>query len=245
MRLEFVVETATSMYSSKYGKYTALISYLIYFCSQTFKSDAPNQCLVIIQCDAGYSNGDLIACARYRIYDLRAKADKGMVTHVLFIIYLPRQSVNSSFISFLGDPWVSSHIDDLRPTTDDTVISASEAIMLTISELFFGVSYAETVFKDTGKVEDEDGVSNKFSDKLSAQEASKKIPNESEVVQVDQIKQDAIQVQRPPLYRRLYGCIQAAVSRLKDVTIKRSIKRVKILVDLIPEEPPVYSELGD
>ena len=105
-----------------------------------FKCDEaamPGKRLVIIQCDSGHEIGDLIACARYRIYDLRAKADQRQVTHVVFIIHLPHHVASSSFVGFQGDPWVSSHVDDLRTTTD-TAVSANEAIGLTISELFLG-----------------------------------------------------------------------------------------------------------
>ncbi len=98
---------------------------------------APEKCVVIIQCDSGHLNGDLIACARYRIYDLRTKADEMQMTHVLFIIHLPQQVASSSFVGFQGDPWISSHIDDLRPTSENAV-SANLAIGLTISELFLG-----------------------------------------------------------------------------------------------------------
>lgn len=92
---------------------------------------------MIIQCDSGHLFGDLIACARYRLYDLRAKTDDEQITHVVFIIHLPHQVASSSFVGFQGDPWISSHIDDLRPTSNSAV-SASEAIGLTISELFLG-----------------------------------------------------------------------------------------------------------
>lgn len=93
---------------------------------------------MIIQCDLGSVTGDLIACARYRIYDLRAKADAEQRTHVLFIIHLTHQAVGS-FIGFQGDPWVSYHIDDLSTNTENTV-SASEAIGLSLVELFRGQS---------------------------------------------------------------------------------------------------------
>ena len=97
--------------------------------------------LLVIQCDSGHMNGDLIACARYRIYDERVKAlvkkERG-VTHVLFIINLPHQVLASSrFVGFQGDPWISAHIDDLRPTSGDT-IDPLNAISATISELFIG-----------------------------------------------------------------------------------------------------------
>ena len=106
--------------------------------SQTF--------LVIIQCDSGHRNSDLIACARYRIYDeaVRAKnknriQNRGSgITHVLFMIRLPPQEVKSQFVGFQGDPWISVHIDDLRQTSEATVIP-EQAINAKLSELFIGV----------------------------------------------------------------------------------------------------------
>ena len=95
-------------------------------------------CLLIIQCDSGHN----IACARYRIYDMRAKAllSKSQwipITHVLFIIHLPVQAVQSSFVSFQGDPWVSCHIDELR-ASEEGAITLEEAQGVSISELFYG-----------------------------------------------------------------------------------------------------------
>lgn len=102
-------------------------------------------CLLIILCDSGHINGDLIACARYRIYDMRAKdllsqlaeSQSGHVTHVLFIINLPVQAVQSSFVGFQGDPWVSCHIDELR-ASEKGAITLEGAQGITISELFYG-----------------------------------------------------------------------------------------------------------
>ncbi len=102
-----------------------------------FKSHRANKSLVIIQCDSGHLNGDLIACARYRIYDLKARIDEGLTTHVLFVIHLPQQVASSSFVGFQGDPWISAHIDDLRPPSDNTV-APDKASTMTMSELFMG-----------------------------------------------------------------------------------------------------------
>ena len=98
--------------------------------------------LLVIQCDSGHLNGDLIACARYRVYDERVNAlnkfhSRDGVTHVLFVINLPHQVSSSTFVGFQGDPWISSHIDDLRPTSSDT-IEPLHAIATNISELFIG-----------------------------------------------------------------------------------------------------------
>ena len=102
-------------------------------------------CLLIIQCDSGHINGDLIACARYRIYDMRAKAllnkdgesRRSSLTHVLFIVHLPVQAVQSSFVGFQGDPWVSCHIDELR-ASDEGALTLERAQGASISELFYG-----------------------------------------------------------------------------------------------------------
>ena len=162
------------------------------------------RCLVIVQCDSGHLHGDLIACARHRIYDLRAKADKMLATHVLFIVHLPQQVSSSSFVSFQGDPWISSHIDDLRQPSD-TVVSTKEGIVMTISEVFLGQELFE--------------------------------------LSIHKQPHEIIHSQRSPLFRRLHTCIQAAASRLKDSTIKRSTKRVDILVHLIPNEFPIVPGL--
>ena len=101
--------------------------------------------LIIIQCDSGHQNSDLIACARYRIYDeaLRArhrnKIQKQVLgsTHIMFIIRLPQQEVRSKFVGFQSDPWISVHIDDLKLSSQQTV-SPEQAISAAISELFIG-----------------------------------------------------------------------------------------------------------
>ena len=84
----------------------------------------------------GYIADDLIACARNRVYDMRAKAareshknldrneehteaeDVILGTHVLFIVYLPVQTLHSSLVGFQGDPWISAHIDEIWPSSE-------------------------------------------------------------------------------------------------------------------------------
>ena len=98
--------------------------------------------LLIIQCDSGHTDGDLIACARYRIYDMRAKAllhkeaQGSCVAHVLFIIHLPVQAAGSSFVGIQGDPWLSCHIDELRESSEST-LTLEGAQGASISEIFY------------------------------------------------------------------------------------------------------------
>ena len=114
--------------------------------SPTFQRESgqTHNSLLILQCDSGHLDGDLIACARYRIYDERARSlmqnsiqGREGSTHVLFIIHLPQQATGSSFVGFQGDPWISTHIDDLRPA-EGTLPTLNEALGATISELFLG-----------------------------------------------------------------------------------------------------------
>ena len=106
------------------------------------EEESERPCLLIIQCDSGHINGDLIACARYRIYDKRANAllnrsKSHHVTHIIFIIHLPVQVIQSKFVGFQGDPWVPCHIDELRPS-DTNSITLELAQGTRISRLFYG-----------------------------------------------------------------------------------------------------------
>ena len=58
-------------------------------------------------------------------------------THVLFIINLPVQVVVSSFVGFQGDPWISCHIDELRPS-EKGAITLEGAQGVAVSQLFYG-----------------------------------------------------------------------------------------------------------
>ena len=69
---------------------------------------------MIVQCDNGHQNSDLIACARYRVIDERKKEDILGINHVAFVVQLPRISGGTSFASFQGGQWISAHIDDLK-----------------------------------------------------------------------------------------------------------------------------------
>ena len=164
--------------------------------------------MLIIQCDSRYTNSDLIACARYRVYDERARNEKKGKIHVAFVICLPRHNTTTAqnlfpsvaTIGYLGDPWISAHVDDLRPSTDETSVTPHTALGFSISELFMG---------------------KRFNAK-----------NESEATL------SSAEVQIVPLYRRLQDCIQASTSKLQDVSWKRATKRIEILVGLIPKDSP-------
>ena len=307
--------------------------------------------------------GDLIACARYRIYDLKARADKDQITHVLFIIHLSVLPTKSSFVGFQGNPWISAHIDDLRPTTDN-LVATQQAIGVPISDLFHGTynpqateqedesmpSYYNRLQSDEkeeegdmeeeeedevikmeeggneegsdfeereGSMKNEDDYSSVSTDESDSESdmkegnerekmgtkapkhwvekvRSEEMETEPNIQSEDLVEMEVADIEfqnadisskdsaaidanitkdmyksekkfpiplaphltsnvtvgipspvlqekvilKSPLFKRLHDCIQAAASRLKDFTTKRSTKRVEILVHLIPRELP-------
>ena len=115
--------------------------------------EANKDTLLIVQCDSGHLNGDLIACARYRIYDKRSKTHQEQYktsTHVLFIIHLPRKAPGSSFVGFQGEPWVCCHVDDLQALGDD-YFSLHSALDMPISDLFYNQEFVSEI-TDTQQV---------------------------------------------------------------------------------------------
>ena len=167
-------------------------------------------------------------------------------THVLFVIYLPQQSVGSSFVGFQGDPWVSAHIDDLRRVTSDSV-TLSEAMNMPISHLFNCQITEESV--EQSQAPDEEMLQH-----LSKPKNLEHIREQAEpmmdssiaehpqlVLSNQQLVQPYFQpkpktLKKSGYYLRLHGCIQAAASRLQDSAKnkERATERVKRLVELIP-----------
>ena len=187
--------------------------------SSSFKrdSEAVYNTLLIIQCEAGHLYGDLIACARYRVYDECAKAvrskffQQGM-THIVFIIQLPPHTTGSSFVGFQGEPWMSVHIDELH-STESEQFTLSDAMNYKISELFVGASHIQRT------VSVDDSSENRESLTSEEMECNPPLPH---IV---------------PQHQRLYFCIQAAAAKLRDMSNNsdRAVQRIAILHDLIPK----------
>ena len=120
----------------------------------------PTDNLLIIQCDSGHLYGDLVACARYRIDDEREKAHLQRkpnhgVTHVLFIIHLPRREMggnreSSSFVGFQGGSWISAHVDNIRAPSEED-LTLQEALSAPINELFYNMPFVVKSGSDESK----------------------------------------------------------------------------------------------
>ncbi|XP_053396342.1 E3 ubiquitin-protein ligase rnf213-alpha-like isoform X2 [Mercenaria mercenaria] len=68
--------------------------------------------LMVIQCDSGDVNANLIACARYCVMDEfeKMRDELRAPVHVVFVVQLPR---GATFTGFQCGVWHSAHIDDL------------------------------------------------------------------------------------------------------------------------------------
>ncbi|XP_063441660.1 E3 ubiquitin-protein ligase rnf213-alpha-like [Mytilus trossulus] len=85
------------------------------FLDQTTSDDM----LLIIQCDSGDQNGDLIACARNTLQDeLQQIHDRVAHIHVVLLIQLPGIA-GGCFTGFQCGLWHSVHIDDIHTAPKD------------------------------------------------------------------------------------------------------------------------------
>lgn len=101
--------------------------------------------------------GDLIACARYRIDDEKERARhhaKSCVTHVLFLVNLPRKhnvelsNKSGGCVGFQGGSWTSAHIDDIRLPSDRELV-LKQARQAPINELFYNMGFVRSYCRDT------------------------------------------------------------------------------------------------
>lgn len=227
---------------------------LSYLCRRSLSCES-GPLLLIIQCDSGYLHADLIACARYRIFDERARVPNQVSTHVLFIINVPRHVVNSTFVGFQGEPWLSYHIDDLRPSFSTSVLP-HQAVEASLSQIFIGSLTPVTIVGASGQQElpdDQSRVEEYTLAKTEVGTESSICSQQLELVEDEVVHHknldhaETVHVAQsepvthphvPPQYQRLYGCIQAAASKCQQFTThKRATRRVEILLKLIPQVP--------
>ncbi|XP_078574614.1 E3 ubiquitin-protein ligase rnf213-alpha-like [Branchiostoma floridae x Branchiostoma japonicum] len=72
--------------------------------------------LLVVQCDSGDINSNLIACASYTIQAERAQTGNQR-SSVVFVIQLPRNT-RKGFSGLDGGQWLCYHIDDVHPPND-------------------------------------------------------------------------------------------------------------------------------
>ena len=101
--------------------------------------------LLIVQCDSADQTLDLVACSRHLLIEacreMENELDEGSISysHILMIVQLPRVAGGCpDFISVQGEGWLSVHIDELCPPTEE--IPAIEALTgRSVSRIFESV----------------------------------------------------------------------------------------------------------
>lgn len=102
-----------------------------------FQRESEDTNLLIVQCESGHQHIDLIACARYRVLDEKAQAQALQfknITHVVFIISLPRRRGGTKFVGFQGGTWKCYHMDSLMPPKDP-LLTIKSALYTPINDI--------------------------------------------------------------------------------------------------------------
>ena len=102
--------------------------YYINFCrilfGRTFFEHLGGDCpgILVVQCDSGDDNFNLIAGARHILMEERRNAPELLnlstiePVHIALVVQLPRVAGGCrNFVGFQGGKWMSTHIDELRP----------------------------------------------------------------------------------------------------------------------------------
>ena len=98
--------------------------------------------LLLVQCDDGEANFNLIACCRYLVEDNRRRTIQDIIQtfvkpiHIIFIIQLPKIAGGCQhFVGFQGGKWRSAHIDELLESNDQ-LPQIEQLINRSVSDLF-------------------------------------------------------------------------------------------------------------
>ena len=93
--------------------------------------------VLVLECDSGHKNGNLISCCRYRIVDLLSKDELSRsMTCILFLIHVPRNYPKSSFVSFQEHPWKCYHVDELISKPDSVTVTDLVIAGFSLTEAF-------------------------------------------------------------------------------------------------------------
>ena len=100
--------------------------------------DTDGRKIVLIQCTDGYSNSDLISCAKYKVMEIVTEYNSKLNSnfYFLFIVRLLITKQNSIFSGFCGIPWDSVHIDELRPPYHNLLPSLDVIKYLSVADIF-------------------------------------------------------------------------------------------------------------
>ena len=182
--------------------------------------------VLLVQCEAGDMNSELIACSRYLIQERRDFALSNYDTeiapvyhrHLVFVIQLPRVA-SGCFVGFQGGAWDEVHIDELRPANQTLTPSVTSLANKKISSLLGKVAEPKLYAPVAESVANEicGDATGKYHENLT---------EEPPVLNAEAV---------------LRACVHGAVSRLDDQeeSLDNASKRIHILLQLIPDDARV------
>ena len=186
--------------------------------------------LLLVQCDAGDLNCNLIPCARHLLVEQRTTAEQDLLEsigqghssfiHIVLIVQLPRLVGGCpTFVGFQGGRWLSIHIDELRPPTGQ-IPAIQFMVDRSVSELF-DVAPSTTQVDDM-EVEEEQG--------------QEEVIDIDMKVSVDTSSRDT-NLDKVDIVSLLRSCVQAAVARIDDESCgpSRSTRRIELMLSLLPD----------
>ena len=110
-------------------------------CREFFVALGGAEGLLLVQCDNGEANFNLIACCRYLVDETRRRTledidDHVKPIHIIFIIQLPKIAGGCQhFVGFQGGKWQSVHIDELLESNEQ-LPQIEQLVNRSVSDLF-------------------------------------------------------------------------------------------------------------
>ena len=189
-----------------------------------YNHESPQNRVLLVQCEAGDMNNELVACARYLVQEERESSlvlaleqpperQLSYLRHLVLVIQLPRVT-GGFFRGFQGGVWDEVHIDELRPANQVFTPSITSLANKKISSLLGTAAEFQVSNFDVDLRSD-------VSEDVSLIEPNETVTEPSPVL-------NAVAVLR--------SCIHGAVSLLDDMdeSIDNTSKRIHILMQLLP-----------
>ena len=181
--------------------------------------------LLIVQSDSGDENANLIACARHLLLEQRLAItedqqeilgpDSVHPVHIVLVVQLPRVAGGCThFVGFQGGKWLSVHIDELRPPSEQ-IPSIEFLVDRSISELFDAAPgpVRESLMEIDEVVDVEEGEVD-----MEVETVAPSVRDKVDIISL------------------LRTCVQAAAGRIDDSgSVSRATKRIELMLDLLPE----------
>ncbi|KAL3881514.1 hypothetical protein ACJMK2_027946, partial [Sinanodonta woodiana] len=232
-----------------------------------FESNREKESILVVQCDSGDTNANLVACARYCILDghQQMKERRRARCHVVFIIQLPRIA-GGCFTGFQCDLWHSVHLDDLRAQYED-IPSITEMLNKSVGTLIEWAVGTQSAYT-AGINDEEDFEANRYGQSAVAMETHEieskwsdtEIQKQVNTKQMEWNGEEAEKSfsQPKPVQDRelqniinkridrkinvcslIRSCIQSALAIVKDrdESTGRSTWRIELMLDLLHQNP--------